>query len=106
MTSGRDIPIPDIDDTVGPFINLLICRIGLGEDVPVLDLLQKNQAEFVQSLVHQHLSMADKMKAAKSSETALFNTVMSVQKEIDDSQDDSSLLFKDFTGDDPTEVSK
>lgn len=106
MTSGRDVPIPDIDDTVGPFINLLICRIGLGEDVPVLDLLQQNQAEFVQSLVHQHLSMADKMKAAKSSETALFNTVMSVQKEIDDSQDDSSLLFKDFTGDDPTEVSK
>jgi amino acid adenylation domain-containing protein len=105
MTSGRDVPIPDIDNTVGPFINLLICHILFDGNQSVLSILQKNQTEFVESLVHQHLSMAEKMKATKSSETALFNTVMSVQKEIQDNPNDSTIRFENFNGDDPTEVS-
>jgi hypothetical protein len=104
ITSGRDAPVPDIDNTVGPFINMLVCRFSPQEGEKVLDLLQRNQTEFVQSLTHQHLSLAEKMKSAGRSDMALFNTAMSVLKEKGYSPDASTLDFNDFGGDNPTEV--
>ncbi|TVY84983.1 Nonribosomal peptide synthetase [Lachnellula suecica] len=103
MSSGRDAPIPDIDNTVGPFINMLVCFISPREGEHVLDLLRRTQAEFVLSLTHQHLSLAEKMKGVRQSGTVLFNTVMSVQKEIDYPSDASTLEFKDLGGDNPNE---
>ncbi|TAQ84797.1 hypothetical protein B7494_g6879 [Chlorociboria aeruginascens] len=103
MTSGRDVPIADIDNTVGPFINMLVCYISPRDGESVLDLLQRLQYEFVQSLEHQHLSLAEKLQRARTSSTTLFNTIMSVQKEIEASADKSTLVFQELEGENPTE---
>ncbi|KAK7983690.1 mitochondrial membrane protein [Apiospora arundinis] len=67
MTSGRDVPISDIDSTIGPFVNFLIYHVQFGTE-SVLDLLHRNQARFVQSLAHQYFSKADQLRAAKWSD--------------------------------------
>ncbi|KAI1815243.1 hypothetical protein GGS20DRAFT_597269 [Poronia punctata] len=91
MSAGRDIPIPGMHDAVGPFINLLICSIQLGSDRQILELLHTSQAEFVQSLEYQHLPLTEKIRAAKTSADDLFNTAMSVQKEMEQTTDGCSL---------------
>lgn len=103
VTSGRDVPIPNIDITVGPFINMLVCNISLQGTAKILDLLEQNQADFVQSLTHQALALGQKTRCAKVSDTALFNTVMSVQRELDEHLGGSSLVFKDLKTEGGTE---
>ncbi|KAK5624973.1 hypothetical protein RRF57_000689 [Xylaria bambusicola] len=60
MTSGRDAPIIGIDDIVGPIINMHICRVVMGPDETILGLLRKNQENYIESLIYQHLSITDK----------------------------------------------
>ena len=103
IVSGRDIPIAGIQDAIGPFINFLICHLVIEGDEPVLDLLQRNLEQFAQNLTFQHASLGDQIKAAKRSEGTLFNTVMSVQKEIDGDSVASTVQFQDFGSCDPTE---
>lgn len=106
VTSGRDAPIPKIDSTVGPFINMLVCNMSLHGTDNILDLIEQNQADFVQSLTHQGLALGEKTRCAKVSDGALFNTVMSVHREVDGkSSDKSTLVFKDLKTEGGTEVS-
>jgi aryl carrier-like protein len=104
MTSGRDVPVVDIHDTVGPILNIHICRIVMEADEPILSLLQKCQANYVESLMHQHISIIDKIRSTRTSASTLFNTIMSVLPGIDDFDDQSALLFEDFKGANLTEV--
>ncbi|KAI1164420.1 hypothetical protein F5B18DRAFT_252198 [Nemania serpens] len=103
MTSGRDVPIADIDDTVGPILNMHICRMVMEENEQILSLLQKCQANYVESLTHQHISILDKIRSTKISASALFNTIMSVLPRFDDLEKQSTLLFEDFKGANLTE---
>ncbi|KJZ69526.1 hypothetical protein HIM_11088 [Hirsutella minnesotensis 3608] len=103
MAAGRDVPVAGIDKTIGPCINMLIFRLELGGGESVLDLLHRNQVEFVQSIAHQHLSVADKIKAANVSGSTLFNTLMSVQKESEPLGDESTLEIDELGGEGPTE---
>lgn len=105
ITSGRDAPVPDIENIIGPFINMLVCRIQPREGETVIDLLQRSQDEFVQSLTHQYLSLGEKIKSAGQSDMALFNTIMSVLKDPGSSLQKTSVTFGDLGGDNPTEVS-
>ncbi|KAI1275329.1 hypothetical protein F5Y07DRAFT_409348 [Xylaria sp. FL0933] len=103
MTSGRDVPVAGIDETVGPIINMHICHIILGPDQTVLELLLKNQHDFVESLTYQHLSITDKVRSTDIRASALFNTIMSVQTEGEEREDQSALIFGDFRGVNETE---
>ncbi|PFH58666.1 hypothetical protein XA68_13399 [Ophiocordyceps unilateralis] len=103
MSAGRDVPVPGVDEIVGPLINILIFRLPIDGGESLLDLLRQNQADFVQCLKYQHLLTADKMKAAEKSDSKLFNTIMSVQREIEPRRDDSSVEFGELGGEDPTE---
>ncbi|KAI9042398.1 uncharacterized protein KD926_005476 [Aspergillus affinis] len=103
VTSGRDVPIPNVDITVGPFINMLICNMSLQDTEKVLGLLERNQADFVQSLTHQALALGEKTRCSKVFDTALFNTVMSVQREEDEPSDELTLTFNDFKTEGGTE---
>ncbi|GAP83931.2 putative nonribosomal peptide synthase [Rosellinia necatrix] len=98
MTSARDAPITGIDDAVGAILNMNICCIQLRADESILSLLHKNQADYVQSLMHQHISIADKMKAAGGSGSTLFNTIMSVQAETRRAGTESAIVFENLQG--------
>ncbi|OJJ34576.1 hypothetical protein ASPWEDRAFT_173984 [Aspergillus wentii DTO 134E9] len=78
MTSGRDAPIPDVQDSIGAFINVLICRIDLGRSSPIMEILRQSQADFLHSLPHQHFSLAEVLHTMHLGSTAMFNTAMSL----------------------------
>ncbi|GAW19310.1 hypothetical protein ANO14919_087960 [Xylariales sp. No.14919] len=103
MTSERGLPIAHLDETVGPIINTHICRVGIGADKPVLDMLRDNQDSYVQSLTHQHISIVDRMRSAKLPTSTLFNTIMSVQTELGGTDETSALVFGDDEGTNTTE---
>lgn len=80
LNSGRDIPLPGVQDAVGPFINLLVCFMDMPNDTPLINILRDNQASYLSSLEHQHCSPADIIRMAKlPSSSAIFNTLMSLQ---------------------------
>ncbi|KAL2851264.1 hypothetical protein BJX68DRAFT_266172 [Aspergillus pseudodeflectus] len=80
LASGRDIPLRGASTIAGPLINLLICRISLSGDLPILSLLEDNQADYGRSIEHQHWSAAEVMHSLGLSGQPLFNTAMSLQQ--------------------------
>ncbi|THC96198.1 hypothetical protein EYZ11_004317 [Aspergillus tanneri] len=105
ITSGRDVPITGIHDAVGPFINMLVRRIRLDQGTTLLDVLKQCQADFTRSLEFQFYSLADITHQQKHSRASpLFNTSISVQKELESySAPESFMVFADSEGEFPTE---
>lgn len=108
MTSGRDTPVQGIHDAVGPFLNILPCRVQLGSDTSILSLLHQCQAQFSQSLQFQYRSLAailHQHQGHQASHGSLFNSIMSIQKETPNpAGPDSSCIIDEKGGGNPTEV--
>lgn len=107
LTSGRDVPVDRIEEVVGPLVSMLICHtnFGAGDDAqPALSLLQDIRRGYVDSLPHQHCSLADIQHALGVGNTGLFNTVMSLQKVADEEKTPEQLRFETVEGHDPSEV--
>lgn len=105
ITSGRHVPVPGVQDIVGPFINMLVSRINVSEESSILSILQGNQADYAASLSHQNHSLAQTQHSAGH---ALFNSVVSLQMESPDNTnmaDSSSVSMQNIEAEDPTEVS-
>jgi amino acid adenylation domain-containing protein/non-ribosomal peptide synthase protein (TIGR01720 family) len=80
LASGRDIALPGIEDAVGLFINMLVCRLRLDdESLPVVALLERNQESFVRGLENQHCSMARIQHDLDLRGDVLFNSIISYQ---------------------------
>ena len=107
MTSGRDAPIDGIQDTVGPFINMLVCRVKTTNTSRLEDILSDVQRDYIDSLAHRHTSLAEVQHALKLSGTALFNTVLSYRKLPPDRlSEHSTISFEECApAYDPTEYS-
>jgi hypothetical protein len=76
MTAGRDLPLDGIERTVGPLINLLVCRIQFSPGSSLLRMAQTLQDEFIQDIQHQNVSFADIRHAMRLEDQRLFNTAM------------------------------
>lgn len=104
LTSGRDVPLEGIEDAVGLFINMLVCRISATPEMQLEELVKKTQASFIAGLDHQHCSLAQIHHSLGLAGQPLFNTVMSVQSVGPGLGDDSEIRFESLDGSDPTEV--
>ncbi|KAL2858512.1 hypothetical protein BJY01DRAFT_241841 [Aspergillus pseudoustus] len=94
LTSGRDIPLQGASTIAGPLINLLICKISLSGDLPIISVLEGNQADYGRSVVHQYWSAADVMHSLGLSGQPLFNSAMSLQQmDSDPFTDDASTAI-------------
>lgn len=80
LSSGRDAPIAGIENAVGPFINMLACRVNLPEDTVLLNVLDQVQKDYMESLPHKNVSLAEVQHALKLSGTPLFNTCISYRR--------------------------
>ena len=71
-------------------------------------LVQQTQADFLQSLPHQHGSIEVLQELWKTSRQPLFNTIMSLQyiTAQEDPPAASSISFQHTGGQDPNEVRK
>lgn len=107
LTSGRDVPVDRIEEVVGPLISMLICHtnFGAGDDAQsALSLLHDIRRGYVDSLPHQHCSLADIQHALGVGNTGLFNTVISLQKTTAEEETREQLWFETLEGHDPSEV--
>lgn len=95
--AGRDIPVDGIDNIVGPFINVLPCRLDMSsESQSTLDLASRVQQDFFDSTSFQHTSLAEIQHELKFGSRALFDTVVSIQRYNDASANSSSGIQMDL----------
>ncbi|KAE8835987.1 hypothetical protein HRS9139_04085 [Pyrenophora teres f. teres] len=106
LTSGRNVPIDDIENAVGAFINMLVSRTDLAPSSSLLALIQNVQSDFIDSMPHQHCSLAQFQHDLGLSGKSLFNTAVSIQKRSSTEEpvlDDSGIEFEQLDGHDPSE---
>lgn len=106
ITSGRDIPVNGIGEIVGTFINMLVCRMKLEDSTPFKSIVATAQADYLASLPHQHASLAQIQHVLGLNGQQLFNTSMTVLKEVPlSSGDGSSFSINSIHEFSPNEVS-
>lgn len=109
LTAGRDAPVDGIQDTVGAFINMLVCRVNFGQAKNIKDVIRKVQSDYLDSLPHQHCSLAKLQHDLGFSRQPLFNTAVSIQNQIstqDAEIEGDAIEFEPLTDHDPSEVSR
>ncbi|KAI4170935.1 MAG: hypothetical protein LQ343_004593 [Gyalolechia ehrenbergii] len=104
LSSGRDVPIDGIENAVGLFISMLVCRMDCGKDALVSDALEQVRDDYAESMSHQAFSLADMQHELQLSGKSLFNTAFTYQrrpptKEIKDEE----LKFDVLEAYDPSE---
>jgi amino acid adenylation domain-containing protein len=111
LASGRDTPIQDVHNIVGPLINMLVFRADIVKSTKVIDLLQETHEGYIKALSHQYSSLKEISHAIGSGQTTLFNTLVNVQRATSDffaHQGDlpaqQTITLRNVDLDDPTEV--
>ena len=107
LTAGREAPVDGIQDTVGAFINMLVCRVKFGESKTIREVIRDIQSDYLDSLPHQHCSLAKIQHDLGFSGEPLYNTAVSIQNQIstrDAEKEGDSIEIEPITDHDPTEV--
>ena len=106
LSSGRDAPVAGIDDAVGAFLTILVCRLDLKGQTQISKILDTVQDDFTRSLPNQYCSLADIQHALKLGGRPLFNTIVSFHKNsLEDGVQSKEIQFTKVSEHDPTEVS-
>ncbi|KUM66410.1 hypothetical protein ACN42_g629 [Penicillium freii] len=106
IVSGRDVPLEQIWQMVGPFFNILPCSMTLDPQKTVLQILRQNQQSIQQRNTHQHCSVPEAVRRAGldvQGEKQLFNTVLTVQPEFESEDSSTDIKFNIIDLDDATE---
>ncbi|QMW34815.1 hypothetical protein F9C07_2280446 [Aspergillus flavus] len=103
VASGRDVPVKGIENAVGAFINMLVCRVRLDQHQAALDAVDTMQNDYFTALAHQHCSLAQIQHGLNLSGMPLFNSIISLQKGVPDQQFGDALSFRAVQEDDPTD---
>ncbi|EUC31159.1 hypothetical protein COCCADRAFT_6918 [Bipolaris zeicola 26-R-13] len=105
LTSGRDVPVPNVESAVGAFLNMLVSRVEINQSSQFLQVTQKVQSDFIDSTPHQHCSLAQFQHDLGLSGKALFNTAISIQKRsgLDEETTNTGIEFEQLDGHDPSE---
>lgn len=106
LFSGRDAS-EEAQNTIGPFINMLTCRIQANSDLSVLTVLEKAKADFSAGLENSACVLGELQDALGVGSLLLFDTAMSMQHTWTDeikSQGSLDLAIELEHVEDPTEV--
>ena len=105
LTSGRDVPVDRIEEALGPLINMLVCNVNFEDsDQSAVNVLQQIRSKYIDSLPHQHCSLASIQHELGLGNKGLFNTVMSMQKVGEAVEDKTKVFFEEVDELDPSEV--
>jgi len=80
LASGRDIPVANIENGVGAFINMLVCRLNLPPATELGDIIETLKTDFSGAMEHQTCSLAEIQHQLHLPGAALFNTAFTYQK--------------------------
>lgn len=86
LTSGRNIPINEVEEIFGPLINIIPCRADFEADDSIIEVMQRVQRQFIDSYPHQTLPLIDIHRALQVGASGLFNTAISFQRNTDQTQ--------------------
>lgn len=104
LSSGRDLAVDGIEDAMGPFISLLVCRMAISDEHTILRILKSIQVDTHRSLNYQTCSLGKIQHALGHSGRSLFNTAMSQEKHFDqDTSTEASASIQVHSVHDPTE---
>lgn len=106
LTSGRDVPVDEVNNMFGALISLIPCRIRLDRPRSVLAILKDVQEDYADCLPHQAYALAKFTKAVPRVVVAeLFNTAISFQRAGDESASSEKVGAVIYRGgQDPVEV--
>lgn len=108
LSSCRDVPIEGIYEAVGPFINMLVCRLQVPPTASVLELVEKAQEDTIRGFDYQQTPLVDIQHALGHG--GLFNTGLTLQRSITQpvhkGSRDRGIRVEKVGGQDPTEVSR
>ncbi|KAM3424719.1 hypothetical protein BST61_g6706 [Cercospora zeina] len=76
LASGRDMPVANVDQAVGPLINMLISRVSMAHEDTAEHLLQSVSEDTISHLEHQHVSLAEIQRSVGRG--SLFNSSITV----------------------------
>ncbi|KAG8408242.1 Nonribosomal peptide synthetase [Metarhizium acridum] len=79
ITSGRDLPVDDVDELFGLLMSLIPCRVRLDQTQSVLETLRASQEDYLHMLPHQTSYLVNLQKHGLESE--LFNTAISIHRD-------------------------
>jgi len=109
LSAGRDAPVEGIQNTVGAFINMLVCRVNFASQRSrtLTDVCRKVQSDFVESLPYQQCPLARIQHGLElPAGEAMFNTACSLQSQASSSEisgEVNTIRFEEVAGHDPTE---
>ncbi|KAH7329601.1 hypothetical protein B0I35DRAFT_507853 [Stachybotrys elegans] len=104
LVSGRDVPVDGIDEAIGVFINMLVCRVILNPESPTGEVLSNLQAHLLKGMQHKHVSLADIQHETHTANAPLFNTAYSFQRRsVSKSMATGPLSFDISDAQDPSE---
>ncbi|KAH7409858.1 hypothetical protein DE146DRAFT_732737 [Phaeosphaeria sp. MPI-PUGE-AT-0046c] len=106
LTSGRNVPVDDVENAVGAFINMLVSRTRVTPTASLLDIIHDVQHNFIESIPHQHCSLAQFQHDLGLSGKALFNTAVSIQNSGATQgavKPDANIEFEQIDGHDASE---
>ncbi|KAH4211125.1 hypothetical protein HBI25_065040 [Parastagonospora nodorum] len=79
LTANRELNIPGIDGLVGPFINMLACRINVKSNDKITEVLKQTHDSFLSTLEHQHSFVSSASAKESLDGERPFNTCMSIE---------------------------
>lgn len=106
LTSGRDVPVDHIENAVGAFINLLVCRLHIFDDMEIGEVLDTVRTDIAGAMANQNCSLAEIQHELKLDGAPLFNTAFTFQKRKELSKDllpRSALQYSFLSAEDPSE---
>jgi len=104
LSAGRDVPVTDIQDAVGVFINMLCCRVKLSSRQSYGSLFRQVQSDFLEGLPHQATSLAEIQNHIGMDGQMMFNTTLSIQNQMpSDASQAETLSFTAKEVHDPSE---
>jgi amino acid adenylation domain-containing protein/non-ribosomal peptide synthase protein (TIGR01720 family) len=104
VASGRDIPVKNIDEAVGVFVNMLIARLTFSDETTISKLLETLQADSVDALAHQACSLAEVQNELQL--PALFNSAFTFQRRsLSRDPEQTALVYENMEAEDPGEYS-
>jgi non-ribosomal peptide synthetase component F len=102
IASGRDIPVKDIDEAVGVFVNMLIARLTFSDETTIGKLLETLQTDSINALAHQACSLAEVQNELQL--TALFNSAFTFQRRsLSRDPEHTALVYENMEAEDPGE---
>ncbi|KAL4748184.1 hypothetical protein BDW72DRAFT_196020 [Aspergillus terricola var. indicus] len=103
LSSGRDVPVKDVEAMVGPLINMMVTHIKLDTEASAQSTLKQIQENFFESFNYQRAPLIEIWHALQLQGRSLFNTALSYRHVVSAEKHQLSLALEQITGEDPTE---